>query len=227
MSNLRILVIEDEQSLQRVIRRGLESASYTVDTAIDGVEGLHLAQSRTYALIVLDVMLPGMDGWGVCEALRRDRVRTPVLMLTARSEVEDRVRGLELGADDYLIKPFAFPELLARTRALLRRDTVHKGRILRIADLVVDSDTRRVTRGGVEVNLSRREFDLLEAMVANEGRVLTRATILDRVWNNEESLSNTVDVYIGLLRKKLDATEPKLIHTVRGVGYTIRCGGEE
>jgi two-component system copper resistance phosphate regulon response regulator CusR len=210
------------------VKRGLEQAGFSVDTASDGESGLELALDGVYSLIVLDLMLPKMDGWTVCEELRRNRVQTPILMLTARGAVEDRVRGLDIGADDYLPKPFDFSELLARIRALLRRDKVHRARVFKVADLEVDTAKRKVTRGGVEIGLSKREYELLEALAANEGQVLTRDIILDNVWGSDESYSNTVDVYIGLLRKKIDAGhEDRLIHTVRGFGYALRRPVEE
>jgi len=225
---VRLLVIEDETAILRVVKRGLEQAGFSVDTASDGESGLELALDGVYSLIVLDLMLPKMDGWTVCEELRRNRVQTPILMLTARGAVEDRVRGLDIGADDYLPKPFDFSELLARIRALLRRDKVHRARVFKVADLEVDTAKRKVTRGGVEIGLSKREYELLEALAANEGQVLTRDIILDNVWGSDESYSNTVDVYIGLLRKKIDAGhEDRLIHTVRGFGYALRRPVEE
>lgn len=220
---MRVLVIEDEPAIRAVVAQGLEEARFTVDTAADGSEGLRMAIEEVYSLIVLDLMLPGIDGWRICETLRKRRDTTPILMLTARDAVNDRVRGLEMGADDYLPKPFDFAELLARVRALLRRENIHKGRTIRVADLEIDTALRRVTRGGQEATLTPREYALLEALAANEGQVLTREVILDRVWMNEESYSNTVDVYIGMLRKKIDAGQPvKLIQTVHGLGYTLK-----
>lgn len=220
---MRILLIEDDRAIGSVVRRGLESARYDVDWVQDGAEGLRLTTEREYGLILLDLMLPKMDGWQVCETLRSRRITTPILMLTARDTVADRVKGLETGADDYLPKPFDFTELLARVKALLRRDRLHKGRVIRIADLEIDTAAGVVKRGGQEIHLTRREYTLLEALAANEGRVLTREVIQDRVWMDEESYSNTVDVHIGLLRKKIDAGNPvKLIQTVHGVGYTLR-----
>jgi DNA-binding response OmpR family regulator len=225
---MRILLIEDDAPIATVIRRGLEEARFSVDTAHDGNSGLQKALIEPYALIILDLMLPGRDGWSICETLRGRRMTTPILMLTARDAVDDRVRGLELGADDYLPKPFAFPELLARVRALVRRDRVHKGRVIRVADLEIDTSGAVVRRAGQEVTLTRREYTLLEALAANEGRVLTRETILDRVWEDAESYSNTVDVHIGTLRKKIDAGHAqKLIHTVHGTGYMLRRPEEE
>jgi DNA-binding response OmpR family regulator len=172
-------------------------------------------------------MLPGMDGWAICRELRERRRGVPILMLSARDAVPDRVRGLDLGADDYLPKPFEFPELLARVRALLRRDKVHRTRVIRVADLVLDTGQRQVTRAGKDIALSRREYDLLEALAGHQGQILTREVIQERVWADEDSYSNTVDVYIGLLRKKIDnGHAQKLIQTVRGVGYTLRIPDE-
>lgn len=225
---MRILLVEDEKAIASVIRRGLESARFEVDVASDGEEGLTLALARDYAVIILDLMLPKRDGWSVCEELRNRRVLTPILMLTARDGAQDKVRGLETGADDYLAKPFDFSELVARVRALLRRDKIHRTRTIRVADLEIDTVAGIVRREGKEIHLTRREFTLLEALAANEGRVLTREAILDRVWMDEESYSNTVDVHIGLLRKKVDAgRDVRLIHTVHGVGYTLRAPDTE
>ena len=220
---MKILLVEDEAGIANVVRRGLEQARYKVEVAIDGAWGLELALTENYSLILLDLMLPKMDGWQVCEELRAQRCRTPILMLTARGQVLDRVKGLEMGADDYLAKPFEFIELLARVRALLRRDKIHKTSVFRVADLEIDTALHRVTRGGREIALSPREYTLLEALAAHEGQVLTREAIQDRVWMDEETYSNTVDVYIGMLRKKVDAdSDTKLIQTVRGAGYTLR-----
>lgn len=220
---MKLLVIEDEPGIARVVRKGLEGAGFAVDTAEEGQDGLRKALSGGYGAILLDLMLPGLDGWQICEQVRAARITTPVLMLTARDAVPDRVKGLELGADDYLPKPFEFDELLARVRALIRRDRVHRVRIIRVADLEIDTGQRRARRGGQELPLSRREFDLLEALASREGQVLTREAIQERVWNAEDRYSNLVDVYIGLLRKKIDAGRvQKLIHTVHGVGYTLR-----
>ncbi|BDI29770.1 DNA-binding response regulator [Capsulimonas corticalis] len=221
---MRILLIEDEGPIAEVIALGLEQAGYTIEAADDGRVGLDMAQSGTYALIILDLMLPGMDGWTICKTLREERNATPILMLTARDAVKDRVHGLEIGADDYLPKPFDFSELIARVQALLRRDRMHKTRVIRIADLEIDTRLRRVTRAGQEITLTPREYALLEALAGHEGQVLTRDLILEQVWQDEESLSNTVDVYVGLLRRKLHSGHAeKLIHTVHGVGYTLRA----
>ena len=219
-----ILLVEDEPEIGAVIRQGLQKANYQVTWVQDGVAGFEAAQDAPFALIVLDLMLPGRSGWEVCRALRARRDTTPILMLTARDAVEDRVRGLEMGADDYLPKPFAFPELLARVGALLRRDSIHKTRTIRVADLEIDTGQRRVSRAGQEVALTGREYELLEALAAREGRILTRDWVLECVWTDDESYSNTVDVHIAALRRKIDAGHAtRLIHTVRGVGYTLRA----
>ena len=224
---MRILLVEDEIGIAAMIREGLEEAGYSVDVARDGQVGLEMAQEQRYHLIVLDVMLPRRDGYSVCEELRLRRNRVPILMLTARDTVKDRVRGLDTGADDYLPKPFDFQELMARVRALIRRDKVNRTRVIRVGDLTIDTAQRRVTRAGVEIGLSNREYDLLEALAANEGKVLTREAIQERIWMNEDAVENTVNVYIGSLRKKLDTNHAaKLIHTVHGVGYTLRLPGD-
>jgi DNA-binding response OmpR family regulator len=225
---VRILVVEDEKGIADMLKEGLEDANYAVDVAGDGEQGLQMADETVYHLILLDVMLPKRDGWSVCETLRARRDRTPILMLTARDTVLDRVKGLDTGADDYLAKPFDFKELLARVRALLRRDKMHRTRVIKIADLEIDVARRTVTRAGVEIALSHREYDLLEALAANEGKVLTREAIQERIWMNEEAYSNTVNVYIGLIRKKVDANHAvKLIQTVHGAGYTLRAPARE
>ena len=228
VAQMKILLVEDEEGIANLVRRGLEKANYAVDRAADGITGLQRAQERTYSLIILDLMLPGMDGLRICESLRARQSQVPILMLTARDSIEDRVHGLEVGADDYLPKPFDFAELLARVRALLRRDKIHRTRTIRVADLEVDTARRRVTRAGIEIGLSHREYDLLHALAAHESQILTREVILERVWMDEDSFSNTVDVYIGALRKKIDAGQKvKLIQTIRGVGYTLRLPAEE
>ena len=220
---MKILLIEDEVPIANVIRKGL-SKHYAVDIANDGDLGLRMASEQTYSLILLDVMLPGRDGWSICQTLRARRDRTPIIMLTARDSVPDRVRGLELGADDYIPKPFEFPELLARVRAQLRRDSVHRTSVIRLRDIEIDTSARRVTRAGVEVALTPREYTLLESLAAHEGQVIAREVILERVWMDEGATgSNTVDVYINLLRRKIDAgAEHRLIQTVHGVGYVLR-----
>lgn len=224
---MKILVVEDDPAIARMLRRGLTQAEYHVDWAEDGGRGLAMAGESLYSLIILDVMLPVKDGWQVCEELREGGSRVPILMLTARDGFGDRIRGLDLGADDYLPKPFDFGELLARVRALLRRDRVHRTRLIHVGDLVIDTAQHKVTRAGLEIGLSRREYDLLEALASNESRVLSRQTIQERIWQDEDSYSNTVDVYIGMLRRKIDDPFPtKLIQTVRGAGYTLRVPEE-
>ena len=219
---MRILLVEDEAPIAEVVSLGLRQAGYAVDVAADGRDGLRQAQDSRYGLILLDVMLPHLDGWAVCERLREGGDPTPILMLTARDTVTDRVRGLETGADDYLPKPFDFRELLARVHALLRRDRVHKGRVIQAADLEIDTTLRRVTRAGREIALTPREYDLLEALAGHQGQTLTREVIQERVWLDDDSLSNTVDAYVRLLRRKIDADyEVKLIQTVHGVGYKL------
>lgn len=225
---MKILVIEDDDVIAELIKTGLEESRFAVDVAGDGTEGLERALDGDYELIVLDLMLPGQDGWSVCASLRAQRETTPILMLTALDAVEDRVRGLETGADDYLPKPFEFSELLARVRALLRRDKVYKTRMIQIADLEVDTSDHRVWRAGEEIRLTPREYTLLEALAANAGRVLTREVIQSRIWMDEESFSDTVKVHINSLRRKVDAPHAlKLIHTVHGVGYTLRIPDTE
>ena len=221
---MKILLVEDEVAIATVIKQGLEQEHYEVDIVHDGREGLRCSTERLYGLIILDVMLPGMDGFAICEELRERGVAVPILMLTARDAVRDRVHGLQIGADDYLPKPFDFSELVARVQALLRRDRLHKSRLIRIADLVIDTRARKVVRAGAEITLTPREFALLEALAAHESQVLTREVIQEQVWLDEESSSNTVDVYIGSLRKKIDAGhDAKLIQTVHGVGYTLKA----
>jgi two-component system copper resistance phosphate regulon response regulator CusR len=223
---MRVLIVEDEPVIAEAIKEGLEEEHFQVDIAPDGRTGLRLAEERPYAAIILDLMLPGVDGWTICQRLREQGIDTPILMLTARGAPDERVRGLETGADDYLPKPFHFPELLARVRALMRRDRQYRGKVIRIDDLVIDTQGRRVTRAGKPVSLTQREYTLLEALAAREGHVLTRETIQERVWMDDASLasySNTVDVHIGQLRKKIDGGHPvKLIHTIRGLGYVLR-----
>ena len=225
---MKILLVEDDEGIATMIRRGLEATNYQVDVASNGEEGLRAARSAVYSLLILDLMLPGRDGLSICRELRASRDRVPILMLTARDTIADRVLGFDSGADDYLPKPFDFQELVARVRALLRRDKMHRSRVIRVADLEIDTSRRMVSRAGREIGLSHREYDLLEALAAYEGQILTREAIQERIWMDEESASNTVDVYIGLLRKKVDAAHDiKLIQTVRGVGYTLRSPESE
>jgi DNA-binding response OmpR family regulator len=225
---MKILLIEDDEPIAEAVKHGLEDAHYSVDVAYDGDEGFRLAKEDSYGLLIVDIMLPGMDGISLTGALRRRKMQIPILMLTARDTLDDRVRGLETGADDYLSKPFEFPELLARVRALLRRDKVHKTRVVTVDDLEVDTGIRRVTRGGHEILLSPREYTLLEALVVREGVAVSREFIQENVWMDDESYSNTVDVCIGQLRKKVDSgQEVKLIQTVHGLGYMVKRSNTE
>ena len=219
-----LLVVEDERRLAQVVRKVLEEEGHTVDVAHDGEEGLAMAMDGTHDVVVLDVMLPGMDGFEVCKSLRANRVDTPVLLLTALDGVDDRVRGLDSGADDYLPKPFAFQELLARLRALGRRRVqAREPNELRSGDLMLDLRRRRAERAGQPVELSPKEFSLLEFLMRNEGRVVTRTQILDHVWGYDYSPdSNLVDVYVTYLRRKIDRNHKrKMIRTVRGAGYAL------
>ena len=224
---MRILVVEDDAVIARQLAGVLEREHYTVQVAHDGEEGLDEAMMGDYGLILLDIMLPKRDGWSVCAELRRAKRTVPILMLTARDAVEDRIKGLEGGADDYLPKPFDVRELVARVRALVRRDKVHKTGVISIADLEIDTVGHTVKRAGRFIELTPREFSLLESLARNEGRTLTRWVILESVWNNEESLENTVNFHVASLRKKIDAPFPvKLIHTVHGIGYVLKVGGD-
>ncbi len=219
---MRILVIEDEPKTGGYLRKGLTESGYVVDLATTGRDGLFLALEEAYELIVLDVMLPGMDGWQVIAKLRETR-ETPVLFLTARDDVEDRVRGLELGADDYLVKPFAFAELLARVRTLLRRGPVREPEQIEIADLSIDVLKRRVARHEHRIELTPKEFTLLHLLARRQGEVLSRSQIASQVWDmNFDSDTNVVDVAVRRLRAKVDDPfAAKLIHTVRGMGYVL------
>jgi DNA-binding response OmpR family regulator len=221
-----VLVVEDERRLAQVIRKVLEEEGHTTDVAYDGEDGLAMAMDGSHDVIVLDILLPGMDGLEVCRALRANRVDTPVLLLTALDAVEDRVRGLDAGADDYLPKPFAFQELLARLRALGRRRVqAREPDQLQVADLVLDLRRRRAQRAGKAIELSPKEFALLEFLMRNEGRVVTRTQILDHVWGYDYSPdSNLVDVYVTYLRRKVDRGHDRnLIRTVRGAGYALEA----
>ena len=222
---MRILVVEDDRKVARFVRQGLCEEGHAVEIASDGAEALDFVLTEpAYDLIILDVMLPGQDGFGVLKTLRAHKVAVPVLILTARDSVPDRVAGLDLGADDYLTKPFAFEEFLARVRALLRRRDVARAPVLTIDDLVVDPATRRVTRGERRIELTARQYALLEYFLRNAGRVLSRQMIAQHVWGlGFDAESNVIDVYVGYLRRKIDRDrERRLLHTVRGAGYVLQ-----
>lgn len=220
---MRILVVEDEHKIAGAIKRGLEQESYAVDTVYDGDEGLSSALIDEYDVIVLDRMLPGLlDGADICKEIRAQGIRTPILMLTAKDKIEDRVGGLNAGADDYLVKPFAFAELLARIRALLRRPQDHISNVLTLDDLSLDTTTYEVKRAGRRVQLSQREYALLDYLMRNQNRILSKTNIISHVWDYDaDILPNTLEVYIGYLRNKIEKPfrGPELIHTIRGFGY--------
>jgi two-component system response regulator MprA len=222
---MKILVVDDERAVRESLRRALQLEGYHVELAAGGQEALdRLAADGEPDAMILDILMPGIDGLEVCRRMRREGRRLPVLMLTARDEVENRVAGLDAGADDYVTKPFALDELLARMRALLRRTTSGSGEMLRFADLELDPKTREVRRGGEAIELTRTEFSLLELFLLNPRQVLTRSIIFERVWGYDFGFSsNSLDVYIGYLRRKTEVGgRPRLIHTVRGVGYALR-----
>jgi len=223
--DMKILIIEDETKTGNYLKQGLTEAGFVADIARDGMDGMHLALTEAYDLVVLDVMLPGLDGWGVLQEIRRAGRDLPVLFLTARDHVEDRVKGLELGADDYLVKPFAFSELLARVRTLLRRGKTTEADVLRASDLELDLRRRRVTRSGKRIDLTAKEFALLELLLRRQGEVLPRSLIASQVWDmNFDSDTNVIEVAVRRLRSKIDDDfEPKLIKTVRGMGYVIEA----
>jgi heavy metal response regulator len=220
---VRILVVEDEKKVASFIKKGLEEEGYAVDIAPNGEEGLAMSLAQVHDLIILDIRLPKLDGLQVLKALRQEKVMTAVLLLTVRATIEDKVLGLDAGADDYLTKPFAFQELLARVRALLRRRAAADPTVLQVADLRLDPARRTVSRGAERIDLSPREFALLDYLMRHPGRVLTRTMIAEHVWDYDfDTSTNVIDVYINYLRKKIDTgREPKLLHTVRGVGYVL------
>ena len=223
---VRALIVEDDPTIASFIARGLKEAGFAVDQAADGVAGLDLARTGPHDVAIVDVMLPGLDGMALIEAMRRDGIRTPVLILSARQSVNDRVRGLEIGGDDYLTKPFAFPELLARVNALIRRATGAAPQTqLTVGDLTLDLMTRRAVRAGREIELRSREFALLEYLMRNAGRVVSKTMILSHVWDYAfDPRTNVVDVLVFRLREKIDKGFPtKLIHTVRGMGYVLKA----
>ncbi len=221
---MKILVVEDERKLASFLRRGLRENNYTVDVAYTGDDGLFLAETNHYDLIVLDIMLPGKDGIFICRTLRKKGITTPILMLTARDDVEDKISGLDAGADDYLTKPFAFGEFLARVRALLRRQHPQMSSVLRVADLQLDRMSRKVKRGTKEIELTSTEYALLEYLMLNANRLVTRTMISEHVWGHDfDSFSNVINVYINYLRNKIDkGFDKKLIHSVRGAGYMLK-----
>lgn len=226
---MKILIVEDETKISEYLRQGLSEAGFMVDLARNGLDGHHRAMTESYDLVILDVMLPDIDGWKILEALRDAANNVPVLFLTARDGVDDRVKGLELGADDYLVKPFAFAELLARVRTLLRRGAAPAVETsLKVADLELDLMRRRVTRAGQRISLTAKEFALLELLIRHRNEVLPRSLIASQVWDmNFDSNTNVIDVAIRRLRAKIDdAFEQKLIHTVRGMGYMLESADE-
>lgn len=225
---MRLLIAEDEKNLNRILTQQFKDNGYSIDSCQDGEEALDYIAAADYDVIVLDIMMPGADGLTVLQQLRSQGIDTPVLFLTAKDSISDRVEGLDLGADDYLTKPFAFEELLARVRVLTRKKTGSKTNIHKLADLTVNSQSREVKRGDTSISLSSREFSILEYMIMNKNMVLSRDTLERHVVNYDyEGSSNMIDVYIRYLRKKIDeGFEPKLIHTVRGAGYVLKVGGK-
>ncbi len=223
-NEMRILVVEDEKRLAEVIKKGLVEEGYSVDVAYDGAEGQYMAENASYDLVILDIMLPKKDGVTICQELRTRGINIPILMLTAKDSVEDRVKGLDSGADDYLVKPFAFSELVARVRALLRREALSKASKLQVGDLVMDTLTREVWRGDKKIELTTKEYALLEYFMRHPNMVVTRTMLMEKVWDYDfEGLSNVIDVYIRRLRLKLDEEGAEsIIETVRGAGYRLR-----
>ena len=221
---MRILVVEDEKKVANFIKQGLEEEGYAVDWAPDGQAGLVLALDGVHDLIILDLNLPKMDGLKVLQEIRKAKIKSPVLLLTIRAMIEDKVLGLDAGADDYLTKPFSFQELLARIRALFRRRSEAEPAMLQVADLTLDPSRRLVRRGNEKIDLSTKEFALLDYFMRNPGRVLTRTMIAEHVWDYDfDTTTNVIDVYVNFLRKKIDADRAvKLIHTIRGVGYVMQ-----
>ena len=221
---MRILIVEDDRKLAHQLKKGLDEQSHSADIVFEGQEGLEAALQGGFDVLVLDVMLPGIDGFSIVRKLRKAKLTTPILLLTAKDAAEDTVEGLDAGADDYLTKPFSFKVLLARLRALARRKAVEPVLQLRVADLMLDPATHEVKRGGSAVSLTRTEFLLTEVLMRNAGRVMTRARLIEAVWGHDRDVeSNTLDVYIGMLRAKIDPLgSRRLIHTIRGIGYAMR-----
>ncbi len=221
---MRILLVEDDEKLAGFLKKGFEEEQYAVDVYHDGDSGLYWAKEYSYDLIILDVMLPGKDGMMVCREIRKAGIVTPIMMLTARDSTEDKIKGLDIGADDYVPKPFAFEELLARIRALLRRTQQYKAHTLTVADLELDPASHKVTRAGQDISLTGKEYALLEYLMRNTGRIVTETNIIEHVWDMQtEPFTNVVSVYIYHLRNKIDKhCEKKLIHTVRSLGYVLK-----
>jgi len=221
---MRILVVEDEKKIADFIKRGLKEEGYAVDSAYDGEQGLFLAKTSDYDLILLDLMLPKLDGHGLFKAIRKDKILTPVIMLTAKDAVKDKVTGLDSGADDYITKPFAFEELLARIRAVLRKKEGVGSSVLKVDDLELDLTAHKATRSGKEIELTSKEYSLLEYLMRNAGSIVTRTMISEHVWDiNFDTFTNVIDVYINYLRNKIDTGHKnKLIHTIRGRGYVLQ-----
>ncbi len=221
---MNLLIVEDEKRMVELLRKGLEEEGHTVVCAGDGLEGWDLCKSYSFDMIILDIMMPGLDGYELAKRVRAEKIPTPILMLTAKDTVQDIVRGLDLGADDYLTKPFSFNELLARLRAVKRRALVPQSTTLQVDDLVLDPATREVSRGGVRLALTRTEYGLLERLMDRAGKVVPRRQLIESVWGFDREIEdNTLDVFVRLLRSKVDGNgRTKLIHTMRGVGYVIR-----
>ena len=225
---MRLLVVEDEKKLNDLITKKLEKEYYGVDSCFDGEEAIRYVEGTEYDAIILDIMLPKLDGFEVIKRIRTKKNKVPILLLTARDNIDDKVKGLDYGADDYLVKPFIFKELMARIRVLLRRNSGNADNVITVANLKVDLDAKTVFRDGVLIKLSGREYSILEYLIRNKGKILPRERIEDHIWNYEyEGGTNVIDVYIRYLRKKIDDSyTPKLIHTIRGLGYVLRVDNE-
>lgn len=221
---MRILIIEDEKNLARILKKGLEENGFTAEVSLDGEEGLYMAETYPYDAVLLDIMLPNVDGLTILNKLRAKMIDVPVLMITAKGEIENRIKGLNIGADDYIVKPFDFSELLARLRAVIRRNKGKPSPLITIGDLVIDMNTRTVKRAGREIRLSAKEYNLLEYLALNEGRVVSRTELIEHVYDTEFDLdSNIIDVYINYLRNKIDRDfDKQLIQTIRGAGYVLK-----
>lgn len=221
---MRVLIIEDEKNLAQILKKGLEENGFTAEVSLDGEEGLYMAETYPYDAVLLDIMLPEVDGLTILNTLRAKKIDVPVLMITAKGEIEDRIKGLSIGADDYIAKPFDFSELLARLKAVIRRSKGKPSPIITIDNLVIDTNSRTVKRAGKEIRLSAKEYNLLEYLALNEGRVVSRTELIEHVYDAEFDLdSNIIDVYINYLRNKIDkGFDKQFIHTVRGAGYTLK-----